>query len=276
MLDLALGGVDRPYDGRGEPAPLRHRDPVAAGLRAARTRQGVDLPVRAHRPGAAAHRARPQLDQHGHPAALARRTTATTVTFVRNVTDIDDKIIAKSAAAGRAVVGAGLPQRARDHRRRAGAGLPAAELRAARHRARPRDDRADAAADRRRARLRGRRRRLLRRALVPGLRLAVGPADRRDAGRRRLGRRRPQARPARLRAVEGGQAGRAVVADAVGTRPAGLAPRVLGDGHEVPRRRPSTSTAAGSTSSSRTTRTSSRSRPRPATASRATGCTTAW
>ena len=41
------------------------------------------------------------------------------------------------------------------------------------------------------------------------------------------------------------QAGRAVLGDPVGTRPAGLAPGVLGHGHQVPRARPSTSTAAG-------------------------------
>lgn len=45
-----------------------------------------------------------------------------------------------------------------------------------------------------------------------------------------------QAGPARLHAVEVREAGRAVVADAVGRRPAGLAPGVLGDGHGLPRR----------------------------------------
>ena len=57
--------------------------------------------------------------------------------------------------------------------------------------------------------------------------------------------------------------------------PARLAPRVLGDGDEVPRPT-STSTAAASTWSSRTTRTRWRSPVPPATASPATGCTTAW
>ena len=56
------------------------------------------------------------------------------------------------------------------------------------------------------------------------------------------------------------QAGRAVVAEPVGPGPAGLAHRVLGDGHAATWARPSTSTAAARTSSSRTTRTRSPSR----------------
>ena len=44
-----------------------------------------------------------------------------------------------------------------------------------------------------------------------------------------------KARPARLRAVEGRQAGRARLGNAVGPGSTGLAPRVLGDGDEVPR-----------------------------------------
>ena len=79
----------------------------------------------------------------------------------------------------------------------------------------------------------GRRRRLLRRALVPGVRRAVPPAGRRRGAGRGRGQR--QARPAGLHPVEGGQAGRAVLADAVGPRPARLAPGVLGDGHHLPR-----------------------------------------
>ena len=75
---------------------------------------------------------------------------------------------------------------------------------------------------------------------------------------------------------KGAQAGRAVLGDPVGPGPPGLAPGVLGDGHQVPGRRRSTSTAAAWTWSSRTTRTSAPSPARPATASPGTGCTTAW
>ena len=68
---------------------------------------------------------------------------------------------------------------------------------------------------------------------------------------------------------------RRLLADALGPRPAGLAPGVLRDGRALPRAPSSTSTAAGSTCASRTTRTSRPSRGRPATGSRGTGCTTA-
>ena len=86
-----------------------------------------------------------------------------------------------------------------------------------------------------RPRVRGGRRRLLRRALLPRVRRAVRAEARRGAAGR--DGRRGQARPAGLHAVEGREARRAVVADAVGTRPAGLAPGVLGDGADLPRRR---------------------------------------
>ena len=67
------------------------------------------------------------------------------------------------------------------------------------------------------------------------------------AGRPRR-RGRAQARPARLRAVEGGEARRAVVAEPVGPGPAGLAHRVLGHGDAATWARRSTSTAAARTS----------------------------
>ena len=126
----------------------------------------------------------------------------------------------------------------------------------------------------RRPRLRGRRRRLLPRRALPEYGALSGPAAR--PGRRSRRRGEPaQGGPARLRALEGEQAGRGhVVGLAVGPRPPGLAHRVLGDGGEVPRRRRSRSTSAGSTSSSRTTRTSSRSRAAPGASSRRSGCTT--
>ena len=94
----------------------------------------------------------------------------------------------------------------------------------------------------------------------------------RPPGRRRAG----QARPGRLRALEGGRRGPAAqVADAaLGRGLPGLAPRMLGDGDALSRPRSSTSTRAASTTSSRTTRTRSPSRRRSsATSRRATGST---
>ncbi len=103
----------------------------------------------------------------------------------------------------------------------------------------PGDRRADRGADRARPRLRGRRRRLLPRRALPGLRRLLPAGSTRSRSGTRPGGRaeRAQGRPARFRAVEGAQAGRGhVVGLAVGPRPARLAHRVLGDGREVPRR----------------------------------------
>ena len=201
-----------------------------------RTRPGLDLRLRRDRAGRAAHRAPAVGPELRHPAPLAELRAATTSRMVRNVTDIDDKIIAKAAEAGRPwwAHAAIFEQAFRDGY--ADPGLPAADRRAAGDRPHHRDDHPDAAADRRRPRLPGRRRRLLRRPVLPGLRRAVRAADRRDAAGRRLGRRCPQARPARLCPVEVGQTRRAELADAVGRRPSGLAPGVLGDGRQVPGR----------------------------------------
>ena len=93
--------------------------------------------------------------------------------------------------------------------------------------------------------LRRRRRRLLPRRELPGVRPAVGPASR--SGRAGRGAERAEGGPARLRALEGQQARDRghVVGLALGPRPAGLAHRVLRDGRgdlrpgvRDPRRRP--------------------------------------
>ena len=121
------------------------------------------------------------------------------------------------------------------------------------------------------------RRRLLPRAHARRLRRAVAPRRRPDGPGRGGRGRRPQAGPARLRALEGAEAGRGHgLGLPVGPRPAGLAHRVLGDGRGAARGRASTSTAAASTSSSPTTRTRRRRRsPRADAARAACGCTTA-
>ena len=82
---------------------------------------------------------------------------------------------------------------------------------------------------------------------VPRLRQAVGQEPRRAAaGRPRRGG-RAQARPARLRALEGAPSRASRVAQPVGSGPARLAHRVLGDGDAATWARPSTSTAAART-----------------------------
>ena len=113
-------------------------------------------------------------------------------------------------------------------------------------------------ADRRGPRLRGRRRRLLRRPLATR-RTARCPASGwttcapAETPRPTSAKRDPRD----FALWKGAKPGEPVLGDAVGPGPARLAPGVLGDGHQVPGRRRSTSTAAASTWSSRTTRTSS-------------------
>ncbi len=117
--------------------------------------------------------------------------------------------------------------------------LPAPDRHPPRHRVGRRDGRDDRPAAGDRARLPHRRRRVPVGALRRGLRPAGPAGARRHARRRRRargGRRRGQARLGRLRPVEAGQAGRAVVAVAVGRRAAGLAQRVRRDEPGHPRR----------------------------------------
>ena len=76
------------------------------------------------------------------------------VTYVRNITDVDDKINARAAERGdRSIRELTEETYTQFQRGRGGARLPAADRRAARHRAHRGDDDADRAADRRRQRL---------------------------------------------------------------------------------------------------------------------------
>ena len=250
----------------GDPPPghAHRRGPPA---RAARARPRPDLQLRAHGLRPRAHRqlpvvpvrrpagplpALPRPARHlghehhrhrrqDHPRAPPRRGSAST--------ELADRW-----------TGA-VPRRRRALRHDA-ARRPAAGHRA--HRRRSRDLVADAA----RAGPRLPHRRwldLLPDRLVAGLRAPGAPRSGAAAGggAGRGGRVR-QGRRARLRALEGSQARRAVVGHRDRRGPAGLAHRVLGDEHGPPRARRSTSTPAASTWCSRTTRTRSpRARPRP-------------
>ena len=161
------------------------------------------------------------------------------VAFIRNVTDIDDKILNKAADAGRPWWEWAADLRAGVFGRLRRAGGASAVGRATGHGPHHPDHRADRAADRARACLHRLRkwgwRRVLRRAQPAGLREAVRPQDRRRAPGR--GCRDRQARRARLHAVEGREAGRTLVADAVGPGPPGVAHRMRRDVRGVPRRR---------------------------------------
>ena len=153
------------------------------------------------------------------------------VHLVENITDINDKIYVAARAKGvrSDELAAEMTRAFIDDTDRLGLGT--ARRRAAGDRDDARDRRADRGADRRGARLRGGRRRLLRRAELRPLRRALGPAPRRGRVRRAGRAGGAQARPGRLRALEGDEARRGhVVALALGRRSAGLAHRVLGDG----------------------------------------------
>ena len=201
------------------------------------------------------------------------------VTVIANVTDIDDKILNKSAEAGVPWFAHAYRFERELHDAYAALGLPAADVRATGDRARAGDARADRDADRARARVRGGgrlRRRLLRRPVLAGLRRALPAADRGHGAGRGRGSAR-QARPARLRPVEGPQALRADHARPGRHRGVAGAPAGTWSARRWPgstSATSSTSTAAVWTCGSRTTRTSWPSRRRPASASPGSGCTT--
>ena len=201
------------------------------------------------------------------------------VDFVANITDINDKIYAAALQAGVGSARAGARDDRGLHRRHRGARARPARPRAAGQRDDRADRRADRAADRGRACLRGRRRRLLLGPVLPQLRRTIAPPRRPDGPGRGGRGRRPQARPARLRALEGPQGGRG---HGLGRRPGGRAGRA---GTSSARRWPSScsastsrSTAAAATCSSPTTRTRRRRRSPPHGGGRwrGCGCTTGW
>ena len=161
------------------------------------------------------------------------------VTYVRNVTDVDDKINARAAERGVPIRDITEGTLAQFHADIAALGVLEPTRRAARDRAHRRDADADRAPRRERARLCRRGARALRRAVDAGLRPALEAPARRDGGRRPRRRRALQALAARLRAVEAVEARRAGLGLARRHRDAGaarLAHRVLGDVVEAPRR----------------------------------------
>ena len=207
---------------------------------------------------------------------LREKYGAAHVKYVRNITDVDDKINARAAERGVTIRELTEETNRIFQEDARGAGLPAARRPAARDRTYRRDDRDHRKADRQRPRLCGRRPCAVRRALHARLRPVVAPPARRHDRRR----------PRRSRALQEGRDGfRAVEAVARTTSPAGTAPGVAAVRAGISNARPcrksisaksSTFTAAASTSSSRITRTKS---PRPAAPSAMTswpmsGCTT--
>ena len=159
------------------------------------------------------------------------KVTGYDVTFVHNITDVNDKIY--DAAPGR-------ERRARRSRRPSGTSRTRATSGSAcRTRCRRCPQNVPVIVEfieeliEQRARLRGRGRRLLPRRELPRVRAALRPATRPGRG---AGAEPAQGGPARLRALEGEEGGRGHVVElAVGPRPAGLAHRVLGDGREAAR-----------------------------------------
>ena len=119
------------------------------------------------------------------------------VTYVRNVTDVDDKIIKRANETGEDPLALSARFAADYNRDMARFNVHAARRRAEGHRAHPRDHRAHRAPGRERPRLRGRRRRLLRGRQVPAVRQArrAQTLDELRDGRARRGR-RAQAAPA--------------------------------------------------------------------------------
>ena len=209
------------------------------------------------------------------------RTLGYRVTYVRNITDIDDKIIRRSLERGIPIRQLTTEMTQAMHEDVAALGIepPTFEPRATEHVAGmlAMIGTLEAKGLAYRA---SRRRRELRGAQVSRLRQALGQVARPAAGRRARRRARRQAGSARLRAVEGGQGQRArrrQVGQPLRPRPARLAHRVLGDVQGAARRALRHPRRRHGPRPSRTTRTRSRRARAPAAAgaSRTSGCTTA-
>ena len=206
------------------------------------------------------------------------RASGLAVTFVRNVTDVDDKIIRKAEAEKRTAA-----EVAHEYTEKMNEDLRALDVAPADHEPHATEHIAEVIEIIERLEKKG-----LAYAAggdvyysVPGFapygRLS-GAAHRRPALRRAHRGGRAQEEPARLRALEGGQAGRAVLGEPLGQRASRAGTSSARRWRTATSASRSTSTAAAPTSSSRTTRTRSPSpKARSATASSpATGSTPGW
>ena len=168
---------------------------------------------------------------------VAARVAAYDVTYVRNITDIDDKIIKRAAENGESIPS--LTERfirfMDEDAQALGVEKPDFEPRATEHVSGMLGI-IEALMRKGLAYARRQRRCLLLGARVRRLRQAVRQIARRPACRRARRGGPVQARPPRLRVVEGGQTGRAVLGLALGQGPARLAYRVLRDERAVPGR----------------------------------------
>ena len=179
------------------------------------------------------------MRSRGTSSSRHLRASGFELRFVRNVTDVDDKIIQQAPTTrGRSadeVARKYTRGDARRHRAALGARAADVEPRATEHIAEVIDiirrlvEKGLAYAAGRRRLLRGRR-------ASPATASSRARASTicKAGARIEVGEQKQQ--PARLRAVEGRQAGRAVVAEPVGPGPPRLAHRVLGDGAPLPRR----------------------------------------
>ena len=212
-------------------------------VRADRTGQGRHVRVRADDLRARAHRSRLLRDRVRHdPPQLALPRLRRPLRSQRHRRRRQDH--QPRAPRRRGADGDGRALRRRLQPRHGAVRGDAADDRAEGLGAHLRDHRRDHAADRDRQCLRGRRRRLLRSRHVPAVRAAVGANARRAARGRPRRDRRAQAGPRRLCAVEGRQTGRAGMGFSVGSGPARVAHRVLGDDRERTSATRSISTAA--------------------------------
>ena len=190
------------------------------------------------------------------------KTIGYRVTYVRNITDIDDKIIRRALERGISIRALTDEMIEALHQDADALGIerPTHEPRATQYV--PQMLEMIATLEKQGPRLPEReRRRQLRGAQVPRLRQALGQVDRPAARRRARRRARRQGGPARLRDVEGGQGERARRRASGRARTAPAARAGTSSARRCARRcsaSTSTSTAAARTCSSRTTRTRSR------------------